>query len=153
MARTLKLVSLVFCLILISFVSFMLFAVTADGCTKYVPLPYVRSLYAFVWQLWAISFVLNLIVLLLFLSDFLRRPRFLMQHPAISTFALLLVWKIAAIASAVQVASSCGQARDYDFPMQLTWLDANFLFFAEFSAWIAMIVFAAISVSGHTKKA
>ena len=109
--------------------------------------------YAFVWQLWAISFVLNLTVLLLFLSDFLRRPRFLMQQSALSTFALLLVWKIAGIASGVQHASSCGQGRDYDCPRQLTWLDANLVGFTQVSAWIAMIVFAAISVSGHAKKA
>lgn len=151
----LKGLGLIACMIMIEVICFPIWALVHDGCTKYVPLEGLQSLYVFAWKFWAVGVLASLTVLLIFLSDFLRRPRLLGQGTAVASFASLTVWKVLALASDLQEATNCGEARDYDFPRYLTWMNETVLVALCFAAWGATIICATTSVAepGKVKQA
>jgi hypothetical protein len=99
------------------------------------------------WHLWALSLVAHLVVLLLFLSNFLQRPRLLTRGTAVASFVLFAIWKLLAIALDIQYATTCGQGRDFHFPAQLAWMNADVVFVLCIVAWGAMIICAVTSVA------
>jgi len=133
-------------LVAIQAVLFFVWAIAFDGCTKYVPFAGVQALNRFVWQLAATSIVLNLVVLVFFLSDFFRRPGLLIDKMSVRVFACFAAWKIFAIAGDVQHASRCGQARDFYYPYRLSWIPSDLLFWGDFFAWLVMLGFVPLAL-------
>jgi hypothetical protein len=148
----LKSAALVVCLFLIQAVVLLISALSFNGCTKYVPLTAIEALSVFVWQVWGMSFAANLIVLSIFLSNFLRRPKLLVRGWSLATFLVLLIWKGISIAQDVKHASKCGEARDFSYPAKLTWINADVLFVLCFVAWVSVLIFAVTALSEQTDR-
>lgn len=138
----LKSLALLICLFAVQSVVILLWALSFDGCTKYVSHQSIRELEIFIWRLWGVSLLAYLLILLFFLSDFARRPKFILQSSSITTFALLSAWKMASIAHDVQSASMCGQARDFVHPTKLAWLNPDLALLLTTILWGLTIVFA-----------
>lgn len=138
----LKFLGLLTCVFAVQLVAVPLWALSFNGCSKYVPPQSVRELESFLVKLWGVSFLAYLLILLLFLSDFARRPKFILHPASLTTFVLLCAWKAVSIALDIHQASRCG-ARDtvYD-PTKLVWLSPDFAFVLGAILWGLMMISA-----------
>jgi len=110
-------------------------ALAFDGCTKYVPLATVESLVRWVWLIWAISLLVNLIVLIFFLWT----PIMTLSRSALATLGSFAVWKIVALVADLNFASNCGQARNYNYPEKFPWVDTDTAFYLTIALWAVMV--------------
>lgn len=152
MRTVLKIIGLVVCLVAVQFLEFVGGAIANEGCTKYMSFVAVLGTNAFVRQLWAASCAINAIILLLFLSGFLLRPRSLVSRHALPAYGSFAVWKTLSLGGYVQHFSQCGQARDFVYPERLAWLNANFLFWSMVAAWVVTIAAAAYAIVREDEK-
>jgi hypothetical protein len=153
----LKCILLFFILVAIQVPLLLFYALAHNGCTKYVYLSYVESLTALAWQMGAISLGVHLIVMVVFMSDFLRRPRALLSKPALIAWACFVIWKVIILAVDLKYASRCGEARDYVYPEKFSWVSMDLMSAIGLVSWIAMIgtaikATADASLAGSTDK-
>ena len=149
----LKSAALVACLIVIQVFVLPIDLLAHLGCNKYVPLAAVEELMIFVWQVGAVSLIVNLAVLLLFLSDFLRQPKRVVQNWSLVTIGCFVIWRGLAIAQSVKHASKSDEARDFVYPLKLTWVPANLLFFLCMVAWFLLLVSAVAALASQSDRA
>ncbi len=118
-------------------------ALAYNGCSKYVRLESIVFLNTFVWQLWSIGLGATLFLLVFFLSNFFLDVRALARRASVMTFVSLAFYKAFSIALDVQMASECGEARDYFYPYRLQWIPSNLLFFGTVFGWLITVILAA----------
>jgi hypothetical protein len=114
-----------------------------------MPISGIESITRDVWTLWWVSLLANLVVVLFFLSGFLRRPRLLVSGSSIAVLLLLVAWKALAIATDVNSASRCGEARDFEYPVVWAWAGNEFVFFFVFASWLTMAIVAIAALINH----
>lgn len=130
----------------VAFIFLFLYAIPADGCTKYVPLSAVEDLVLLAWKLWLVETLIQLSIISLLVTGFsLPQSKLFVRKDVVITFACFSAWRLLDLTETLHHASRCGDARDFVCPCYFGWANADALFWASIFFWIATLALAKIT--------